>query len=102
MGPVLLLAAKDDAPSVEERAMKAAAALNAVADAASQGRPGAVETRNPPALAVAGGGVVLRVTDEYAAAYSSTPEAVAAHWAALVGDYLAMFARGEGPPGSLP
>ena len=96
-GPVLLLASKDDAASVEERAMKAAAALNAVADAASQGRPGTVEARNPPALAVAGGSVVLRVTDEDAAAYSSTPEAVAAHWAALVGDYLAMFGRGERP-----
>jgi hypothetical protein len=96
-GPVLLLAGKDDAASVEERAMKAAVALNAVADAASQGRPGAVEARNPPALAVAGGSVVLRVTAEDAAAYAASAEAVAAHWAALVGDYLAMFARGERP-----
>jgi hypothetical protein len=95
--PVLLLAAKDDAASVEERAVKAAVALNALADSSSQGRGGAVEARNPPALAAVAGNVIARVTAEDAAAYSSTAPAVAAHWAALVGDYLAMFARAERP-----
>jgi hypothetical protein len=37
------------------------------------------------------------VTAEDAAAYSAPPATVAAHWAALVGDYLAVFARGERP-----
>ena len=102
-GPMLLVASKDDAPSVEERAAKAALTLGALADTASAGRPAAVEARNPPALAVVGGDVVLRVTPEDAAAYANppgvtgkatapTPAALAAHWAALVGDALAMFA----------
>jgi hypothetical protein len=93
---VLLLAAKDDAPSVEERAMKAAAALNAVADAASQGGRARSRRAIPPRWPWRGqrgrprhrrgrGGVL-----EHAGG-------VAAHWAALVGDYLAMFARGERP-----
>jgi pSer/pThr/pTyr-binding forkhead associated (FHA) protein len=107
-GPILLLASKDGASSVEERAVKAASALSALADAASSGRPVAVEAGNPPALAVVGGDTILRVTAEDAAAYASppgvtaagsspTPGVLAAHWAALVGDYLAMFARGERP-----
>ncbi|HEY5907701.1 MAG TPA: IPT/TIG domain-containing protein, partial [Vicinamibacteria bacterium] len=96
-GPVLLLAAKDDTASVEERALRVAAALNALADAASQGRPAAVELRNPAALASVGGAVIARVTVEDAAAYASAPQAVATHWAALVGDYLGMFGRGERP-----
>jgi hypothetical protein len=107
-GPMLLVASKDDAPSVEERAAKAALTLGALADTASAGRPAAVEARNPPALAVVGGDVVLRVTPEDAAAYANppgvtgkatapTPAALATHWAALVGDALAMFARGERP-----
>lgn len=95
--PALLLAAKDEAPSLEERAVQAAAILNRLADAASQGRPAAVEARNPPALAVAGGEVIARVTADDASAYGSVAPTVAAHWAALVGDYLAMFARGERP-----
>ena len=107
-GPMLLLASKDDAPSVEERAAKAALVLSALADAAGAGRSASVEARNPPALAVVGGDVILRVTAEDAAAYARppgvtakgsapTPSALAAHWAALVGDALAMFARGERP-----
>jgi len=96
-GPVLLLAVKDDAASVEERAVKAAAALNALADAASSGRAADVEARNPPSLAVVGGDVVARATGEDAAAYSASAATLAAHWAALVGDYLAMFGRGERP-----
>jgi hypothetical protein len=96
-GPVLLLAGKDEAPSVEERAVQAAAALNRVADAASQGRSVAVEARNPPALGVAGGEMIARVSAADASAYGSAAPTVAAHWAALIGDYLAMFARGERP-----
>jgi hypothetical protein len=96
-GPVLLFAAKDDAPSVAERAVKAAAALNALAEATGLGRPADVEARQPPALAVVGGAVVARATAEDAAAYAASPASVAAHWAALVGDYLAMFGRGERP-----
>jgi hypothetical protein len=95
-GPVLLFASKDDAPSVEERALKAAAALNGLADAASQGRAVAVEARGA-SLVAPGGSPLARVTSEDATAYASGAEAVAAHWAALVGDYLAMFARGERP-----
>jgi hypothetical protein len=53
--------------------------------------------RNPPGLGVVGGASILKVTAEDAAAYSSPAATVAAHWAALVGDYLAMFARGERP-----
>ena len=107
-GPMLLLASKDDAPSVEERALKASSALSALADAAGAGRPAAVEARNPPALAVVGGETILRVTPADAAAYANppgvsakgsapTPAALAAHWAALIGDTVAMFARGERP-----
>lgn len=107
-GPMLLLASKDDAASVEDRAVKASSALSALADAAAQGRSVSVEARNPPALAVVGGDVILRATSEDAAAYASPPgvtgalsapatAALADHWAALVGDFLAMFARGERP-----
>lgn len=107
-GPLLLLASKDDAPSVEERALKAASALDTLADAASAGRPAALEARSPPALAAVGGDTILRVTPADAAAYANppgvagkgsapTPAALAAHWAALVGDTLAMFAQGERP-----
>ena len=55
-----------------------------------------------------GGETILRVTPADAAAYANppgvagkgsapTPAALAAHWAALVGDTVAMFARGERP-----
>ena len=77
--------------------MKASAALNSLADAASLGRAADVEARNPPSLATVGGAVIVRVTSEDAAAYSASAATVAAHWAALVGDYLAMFGRGERP-----
>jgi IPT/TIG domain/Inner membrane component of T3SS, cytoplasmic domain len=95
--PTLVFAAKDEASSVEERAVQAAAVLNRLADAASQGRPAAVEARNPPALAVSGGEVIARVTEAEASTYGSAAPTVAAHWAALIGDYLAMFVRGERP-----
>jgi hypothetical protein len=94
---------------VGERAYKASMLLNAVAERLRNGRPTEVEAReNPPALTLAGtSDVLLRATAEDASGYAEapglerraapSPSALAAHWAALVSDYLAIFVQSQRP-----
>jgi hypothetical protein len=100
--PVLLLADKDDARSVGERALRVAAALNAAADRARVGQSVAFEVRQQPATGIAVAGepaLLVRVTADDAAAYQSPPglpprggppsaTALARYWAALLTDYV--------------
>jgi hypothetical protein len=104
IAPVLLLSGKDEARSVGERALRVAAALNAAVDRARVGQKVAFEARESPAAGVAVVGspdLLLRVTAPDAAAYETppglprraappTPVALARHWAALLGDTVAI------------
>lgn len=102
LGPVLLLASKDDAASTAERASRVAAALNnAFGNAAT-----AFELReNPqPGLGIAGStGLLLRATSEDGAAYASArgsrpgARALAAYWTALLQDLHMLFVRHQRP-----
>ena len=109
IGPVLLLTGKADAPSTAERAVRVATALTSIADAASS-RPVSFEVREgaAPAVAVAGGAVVVAATAEDADGYAqpwdtgvkpsrATPRQVAAYWTALLQDYVTLFAQGQRP-----
>lgn len=105
IGPVLVLGGPGDAPSVAERGVRTAAALNALADEA-QKKPVSLEAR-AGALAVVGGAVLATVTPEDVAAYEGlsppakgrrlTAAPIAALWAALVQDQLDMFVRRQRP-----
>lgn len=101
LGPFLRLRGKADAASVAERAERAAAALNAAIDQASRGAV-AVETRDKPEPAVALAGSdqpILVATAADGQAYDGRPAArtLARFWAALLQDYLALFAQRERP-----
>jgi hypothetical protein len=111
VAPLLLLAGKDESRSVGERALRVAAALNAVVDRVRVGQPAAFEVREQPATGVALVGapdLIVRVTPEDAAAYGTppglpprsappTPHALARHWAALLGDTLVIGTSGGRP-----
>jgi hypothetical protein len=108
LGPALLLGGKADAPSTAERAARAAAALNAVVQAAAA-KPAVLEVRDRPAtgVAVAGGpGLLVAATTEDAAAYArepsargqrASPRALAEYWAALLQDHLTLFVQKQRP-----
>jgi hypothetical protein len=108
LGPVLLLSDRETAPSVGERAVRVAAALNAAFDAAAS-RPVTLETRDsPPSVAVAGGGIIVTATPDDATGYSrgpdpgmkgqrTTPRALAGFWAALLQDQLTLFVQHQRP-----
>jgi hypothetical protein len=114
IAPVLLLAGKDDARSVPERALRVAAALNAVVGRARVGEAAGFEARDQPIVGVAAVGaadVLLRVTPEDAAAYETPPGlpprgapptaiALARHWAALLTDTLVVGTSGAKPQAS--
>ncbi|HEY7512345.1 MAG TPA: IPT/TIG domain-containing protein [Vicinamibacteria bacterium] len=104
LGPVLLLAGRDGAPSPAERAVRVAAAL----DAAFSARKPIVLRDTPTPALVAGerGEVVVSVTSADAAAYAPpivpastrpTARAVAAHWAAVLQDMQALFVERQRP-----
>lgn len=106
MGPVFLLASPAGAPSLIERAVRSAAALNAAFDRALTGQAVVFEGRAQPAPGIGIVGspdLVAAATPEDAAAYGASgtaglaPAALAAHWAALANDYLAVFVKGEKP-----
>src|SRR6185295_13151252 len=87
--------------STAERAMRVAAALNAVAEQAAS-VPVKLEAHDKPAPAVAVSGsatALVTATSEDAAAYEVrlSPKALAAFWAALLQDQLALFAMRERP-----
>jgi hypothetical protein len=111
IAPVILLSWKDDSPSVGERALHVAAALNAAVDRARVGQAAAFEAREQPAVGVALVGapdLLLRVTAQDAAAYETppglpvrgappTPLALARHWAALLNDTFVVGTSGGKP-----
>jgi hypothetical protein len=108
LGPALLLGGKADAPSTPERAVRVAAALNAVVQAAAS-RPALLEVRDKPAVGVAlagSPGLLVAATAEDAAAYArepaargqrATPRALAELWAALLQDHLTLFLLKQRP-----
>ena len=111
IGPVLLLAGHGGGPAAAERALSAAAALNAVVDAAPGRQPVFEQRERPePGVAIAGEPrVLLAPTPEDVAAYSRPWEtgkgggrrvsaaAVARHWTALLQDYLGLFLERQRP-----
>ena len=104
LGPLILLGSKDDAKSVQDRAVAVAAALNAAFDASAAG----FEARGE-SVSVAGRPEALwKATADDAAGYEAAPgvsvrnprpapAALAAHWAALLSDYAALFVQGQRP-----
>jgi hypothetical protein len=110
LGPELLLSHKDDASTTAERALRVATGLNALFEEAAS-RPVQLEVRegSSPAVAVPGrAGVLVKATAQDAAAYGepwdadmkgqrATPGELAHHWAALLQDFLTLFALHERP-----
>jgi hypothetical protein len=107
LGPVLLLTGRADAPSVAARAHRAATALNAaLQSAAAQPLPVTARDGDPPTV-VAGGNALVAATREDAETLSRgfagvtgapvTPRRLADYWAALLDDYLGLFARRQRP-----
>ena len=103
LGPVLLLAGRDDAPSPAERAARAAASLNAAF--AAKAAIGLRET--PPAVVSGPGDAIVAATAADAAAYAPplvpagsgrpSPRALAAHWTAVLQDMQALFVDRQRP-----
>ncbi len=102
LGPVLLLAARDDAPSSAERALRLAGALNNAFGSAAT----SFELRESPqpGVGIAGNsGLLLRASSEDAAAYASvkgsrpSARALAAHWTTLLQDLHMLFVRHQRP-----
>jgi hypothetical protein len=113
LGPLLMLASRDEAESVARRALAACAQVAAALDRARAGEPIAFEARDHP-LGGVGVGIVgsaemiERVTAEDAAAYqrppgvagrreTPAPAAVARLWAALLNDLFAVAFTGDAP-----
>jgi FHA domain-containing protein/IPT/TIG domain-containing protein len=109
LGPVLLLSDREGAASVGDRAVRVAAALNGAFESASSRRV-AFEAREAPApaVALAGGGVIVTATPDDAAGYGrgpdppmkgqrATPRGLAAFWAALLQDQLSLFVQHQRP-----
>jgi pSer/pThr/pTyr-binding forkhead associated (FHA) protein len=104
LGPLLLFSSKDDAKSVQDRAVAVAGALNAAFDASAS----SFEARGE-SVGVAGRPEALfKATVDDAAGYEGppgvsvhnprpTPAALAAHWAALLSDYASLFVEGQRP-----
>lgn len=106
LGPVLVLSGRDDAPSVVERAARAAAALNA-----AFGSRVPLELRESPAPAVVARGSSTAVVNATPADVSAltppvvpaaatarvSPRALAAHWTAVLQDMQALFVERQRP-----
>jgi hypothetical protein len=110
IAPVLLLASGEGPTSVVQRAMQASSRLNLLVGGARGGQKVAFEAREQPAgVALAGAAdLILRVTNEDAAAYANPPGAsprtdapepkqVARLWAALLTDYVALGTSSAAP-----
>jgi pSer/pThr/pTyr-binding forkhead associated (FHA) protein len=103
-GPLILLGSKDEAKSVQDRAVALAAALNAAFDAGASG----FEARGESVVVAGRPEALFRATADDGAAYEAppgvsvrnpkpAPAALAAHWAALLSDYAALFLHGQRP-----
>ncbi len=108
-GPLLVLSSADGGASTAERAVQVSAALNALF------KPGAAVTNievrsgDPPAVAAAGSAQpIVRVTAADAAGYGEpwnttmkgqrvSAGTLAAHWAALLNDYVTLFLQRQRP-----
>ena len=112
LGPVLLLSGKGQAPSVAERAEAVAQALNKAFASATGGGVAIESTGSPPAVTVSGSSEPLvTVTSEDAQGMGetwlgsrggrTTPQSLARYWAALLSDYLALFAARQRPVSSV-
>jgi hypothetical protein len=109
LGPVLLLTGRADAASVAARADRTAAALNAALTAAVA-QPLAIAARDgQPPVVLAGDTPIVAATAEDAETLSrgfagvtgaaTTPRRLAEYWAALLNDYVGLFARRQRPNG---
>jgi hypothetical protein len=111
LGPVLLLSDKAEAPSLAERGARVAAALNALSDSAAR-VPSSLMLRESPEPSVTAAGapqLLLTPTAADLAGYQEgwgassggarklTRRSLAAHWRALLQDYLALFVHGQRP-----
>lgn len=100
LGPFLRLSGKADASSAAERGARVATALNGLLEKASRG-PASVEYREKPEPAVVAGSdapvVVATLSDGAAYEGRPSPRALARFWAALLQDYVALFAQRTRP-----
>jgi hypothetical protein len=103
LGGLLVLTGKGDAASPGERAIRAAAHLNALLQAAAS-RPVAVEVKENPLQVVSGGTAIVAVTPEDAQGLSHgapgarvAAPALARYWAALLSDYVELFGQRARP-----
>ena len=103
LGPLLRLAAPAASLSTAERGAATADALNRLVQGAGRTRP-RLEVRQTPSLGVGVVGtpaLLVSVTPEDAAAYASgarpTPLHLARYWAALIEDYVDLFALRQRP-----
>ena len=109
IGPVLVLTGKGDAATTAERADRVATGLTALLESAAS-RAVTLEVREgaSPAVAVAGGPVVVSVAAEDVEGYAQAwdpglkptrvnPRQIAAYWTALLQDYVTLFGQGQRP-----
>jgi hypothetical protein len=110
IAPLLVLSGKGEAASTVARAVAVADALNTLVDAQLDGKAAAVEMRDKPAPCVAVTGApscLITPTSEDVAAYDETwgsekgaranPRSLAAHWTALLQDYMLLFVAKQRP-----
>jgi IPT/TIG domain/FHA domain len=104
LGPLLLLSSKDNAKSVQDRAVAVASALNAAFDASASG----FEARGESVSVAGRPEALFKATADDAKGYEAAPGvsvknpaptagALAAHWAALLSDYSSLFVQGQRP-----
>ena len=109
IGPVLVLTGKGDAATTAERADAVATGLTALLESAVS-RAVTLEVREgaSPAVAVAGGPVLVSVGAEDVEGYAQAwdpglkptrvnPRQIAAYWTALLQDYVTLFGQGQRP-----
>jgi hypothetical protein len=106
LSPLLLLSGAAESGSVAARAAQVAQRLNALASVAAS-QPVTLSVLSGPPRIVAGGHdeAVVTVTEEDAAGFAQpwaggrrgTPQLLAEYWAALLQDYLLLFAQRDRP-----
>ena len=100
LGPVLRLSGRAGTPSTPNRASRVAEALNALMEAGDAVPIEVRRTNVGPTVTVTGRTFpIVTVTAQDASAYPAgpSPDELAAFWAALIGDHLGLFLKGERP-----